>query len=206
MSELANYSIETDQLIWLAFKDGQSVRVPIGQLPRYLTPRDLQRIRRAMKLRRDFFRHHMPPALIALLVLGLALAVFAGQQTVAFIWNRTHAAPAPAPTTEIVRTLTPTGASPSPVPAAPASPPAGRVAAAATRRPAAAKPKAVPKLPAVTAKAAGVAVAVTPLAVPELPLPSPEPTVLPSPDPTPPPGGEVLGDSTIAAEQPPLTQ
>ena len=44
MSDLANYSIETDHTVLLWFQDGRHLRVPLGQLSHYLKPRDLEKI------------------------------------------------------------------------------------------------------------------------------------------------------------------
>lgn len=202
MSELANYSIETDHLVWLAFKDGNSLRVPVGQLPEYLTPRDLQRVRRAMKLRRDFFRHNMPPALLVLLVIGVIGLMAVGGQVALALLNREKEIPATVPPTEIVRnTAPPLSEQPLPVP----SPAVDTVATvnkpsrASRTRPASSVRSVV--VPAATPQAL---LEDAPLIVPALPQPSPEP-ILPSPQPSPlpeptplptPPPGDVLGDST----------
>lgn len=202
MGELANYSIETDQLVWLAFKNGQSLRVPVGQLPRYLTPRDLQKVRRAMKLRRDFFRHNMPPALLMLLVLGLVGMVAAGGQVLALMSRRSAPEP-PAPSrSEIVRNVnfaTPV-LSPAPQPAA------NRVVAVTRHQTTAvrAKPASVsapvsPAPPASTAAVPAPVVLPTPSVSLPAPTPIPSPTPVPQPSPTPQPvepPGQVLGDST----------
>src|SRR5882724_13587912 len=89
MGELSNYSIENDQLGWLVFKDGHSLRVPVGQLSRYLVPKDLKKVRRAMELRRDFFRQNMPKAFLLLLAFGLIAAVTASTTAVAWV-SRHH--------------------------------------------------------------------------------------------------------------------
>ena len=209
MSELANYSIETDSLILLAFKDGKSLRVPVGQLPHYLAPRDLQRVRRAIQLRRDFFRQHMPRTLIIVLALGALAFAATGSVAIAYLVDR-WSAPDPTPSkTEIVRNVGEATANPPPAPAV-----AGGAAAAPSPRAVAShvRPAPTPK----PARSAGVtrpAVAVTPYAEPgavvtaptPTPEPSPEPTPLPSPEP---PSGQVLGDSTgpDATTPPPETQ
>jgi hypothetical protein len=198
MGELANYSIETDQLVWLAFKDGHSLRVPFGLLPRYLTPRDLQKVRRAMKLRRDFFRHNMPTALLAFLAVGLVMLVAAGGQLLALLGRRTTLG-SPAPHTEIVRNVNSPASSPSPAPL-PATGPVVTV----VRHRTAARSKPMPTLPPVSLSAVVGTEAVLVTPIPTVPVPSPEPSPSPSPAPSPsptpdatePPAGQVLGDST----------
>jgi hypothetical protein len=88
MSQLSNYSVETDQLILLSFEDGRSLRVPISQLPKYLKGRDLQRVRRAINMRRAFFRQNMPPTIIVLIAtLVVAALAAAGEHTLAAIFS-----------------------------------------------------------------------------------------------------------------------
>jgi hypothetical protein len=206
MSELSNYSIETDHLVWLSFKDGKNLRVPVGQLPRYLTPRDLQKVRRAMRLRRDFMRHHMPGTLIAVIGVGLLLAVLAGEQTVAYFWRHNHVDPESVQPTEIVRNI-PLNSSPYVAPS-PVTTPAGQPVAAVTR-PTAARVKPVPTPPRANSKLKLPAVAVTPISLPGVPSPTPLPDVTPNPTPalptpTPPPNaGQVLGDSTSPGDPAP---
>jgi hypothetical protein len=211
MGELANYSIETDHLIWLSFKDGHSVRVPVGLLPNYLSPRDLQKVRRAIKLRRDFFRHNMPPTLLILFAVGLLTVVAAGTQTVALLMRRSAPYMPVIPHTEIVRnTGIPTHATlpdPSP-PASPAATPAATPVATAPKPPATtsrAKPSAESTKPAVAARlSTPKPVANTSNVLTPEPVVSPEPTPTPSPQPSPTPTppapqagpGQVLGDST----------
>lgn len=202
MSELANYSIETDRLIFLAFQDGSSLRVPVSQLPRYLTARDLQKVRRAIKLRRDFFRQHMPRALVVVAVLGALSLLATGTAVVAWLMQRDDEIPAqPNNHTEVARTIddsSPAASSGlgSPAPATPSAKP--KVAAKT-------KPVTTPKSSKLATKPA---VAVTPIAGPE-PTPgetTPEatpPAVLPTPEPA--PQGQVLGESTGPDGQAPTT-
>ncbi len=206
MGELTNYSIETDQLVWLSFKSGQNLRVTVGQLPHYLSPHDLKRVRRAIKLRRDFFRNHMPKTLIILLALGLtALAVTTGQ-VLAAMWHAQQG-PEPAGQTEIVRNALPAEDSPSP---APTSTPTAVAPVAGSVARTAAQAEAVPKLKAPARKLTAPSVSVTPLPAPggdsaalTAPTPAATPTpIVPTPTPiaeapdTNPNNGEVLGDST----------
>jgi hypothetical protein len=202
MSELANYSIETDQSVWLSFKDGHNLRVSVNQLPRYLSPHDLQKVRRAMKLRRDFIRHHMPKTLAIAAVLGLtALAVSSGQMLAAFWQEHEQLEPTPQQR-EIVRNLLPAGPDPLPAPS-PAAAPMGRVAGFNTARHEASSIKPVPTLTPVSKRVVKTAVSVTPISRPGIdagmaaPSPTPIPAATPvaTPAPTPQPGA-VLGQAT----------
>jgi len=94
MSELANYSIETDHTVLLAFKDGRRMRVPIGQLNHHLAPPDLEKVRAAIKLRRDFIRRHMPKVALLVAATGLVGLLTVGGRVVAEFMNRN---PIPAP-------------------------------------------------------------------------------------------------------------
>ncbi len=93
MGELANYSIETDHTVLLSFKDGKSLRVPFSQLAHYLRPTDLERVRSAIKLRRDFIRRHMPKALIALVAVGLLALFVGGSRVMAALWGQPEQPP-----------------------------------------------------------------------------------------------------------------
>jgi hypothetical protein len=209
MGELANYSIETDQLVWLAFKDGHSLRVPVAQLARYLAPRDLQKVRKAMNLRKDFFRQNMPKALVAVVAFGLITLVVAGQQVLALLGRRSTPTLASPTHTEIVRNITPQSPEPSPAPSPATSP----VAAVVARR-TAARAKPVPTLPpaASSAVAGATAVLVTPIPAAPTASPAPSPAASPSPSPSPsptpstPPAGQVLGDSTGPESSAPVPQ
>lgn len=67
MQKVRKYSIETDETIFLQFKDGSDIRVPVGDLALYVGSADLNRIERAIQVRKLFFQRHLPK-------LGLALA------------------------------------------------------------------------------------------------------------------------------------
>jgi hypothetical protein len=216
MSDLVNYSIETDHTVLLSFKDGRRLRVPLGQLPNHLGADDLAKITRALKLRRDFIRRHMPKAVLVLVAGGLiALGATEAPKVVAWLTHQ-PATPAPAPepaAPKIVhdsRTASPTVA-PSPQPAI-----KGQAIAQATGKSSAraslsksSKTRGTStqlKLP-VTGTVASVTLPVTlptplPTVLPADPItsPSPSPSVslTPTPSPTPqiPGQGQVLGDST----------
>ena len=202
MSELANYSIETDHLVWLSFKDGRSFRVPVGQLPRYLTPRDLIKVRRAMNLRHDFFRQHMPRTLVAFATVGVLAIVAGSGQVLAGLWHQPKpVAPDNPRQTEIVRNLSQPSSRPSAVP----SPASGSVVAAPKPH-AAARVRPVASIkPVAPAILSSPSALVTPIATPPISSPAPSPTPDPSPSPVPsptPPAGQVLGDSTEPGVEP----
>ncbi len=210
MSELANYSIETDHIVLLSFKDGRSIRVQMAQLHRHLAPGDLAKIRSAIKLRRDFIRLHMPKAALVLVAGGLLALILTGSRVVASLLSHPRPAPVQPPgVPHIARSILLPTPSVSPTPqilaqkeATARAPKRRSVARTAKPRPAAAS---VP-----TALAQPVtALLLTPSPLP-LPLPDPSAAPVPTPSPTPqpsppadqppvsdpPPQGQVLGDST----------
>ncbi|MDB5178525.1 MAG: hypothetical protein JWN01_468 [Patescibacteria group bacterium] len=206
MSELANYSIETDQTVLLSFTDGRRLRVPMDQLRRYLAPHDLQKITSAIKLRQEFLRRHMPRAVIILIVGGVMALLFAGGRAVAHLWRPPWSvAPAPASST-VVRSLNPPSPTLSPAPA-PSAEGSTTVAAAPLkpalrpRRPVANRPalKPAPLIPPVVSNALPVPSPLPlPIVLPDAPVPTPN-VGLPAPSPLPvptPPAGQVLGDAT----------
>lgn len=161
-NRLLNYSIETDHLILLHFSDGQSHRVSFDQISDHLVGPDLVKVKRAMKLRRDFFRHNnLPGALATLLAIGLAVVVAVDYRDVAAIWS--HARPLSSP---------PAGAANAPLiatptPTEPASSPSVEDSSPASASPAAKPATAVPPVPAAPpASASGLQVPLpTPVAV-----------------------------------------
>jgi hypothetical protein len=214
MSDLLNYSIETDHTVLLSFKDGRRLRVHLDDLPRYLSAADLATITRAVKLRNDFIRRHMPKAALALVAGGLiALAGTTTNQLAAWWEHRTDpvSAPtetAPAPTSApIVRNLQSGGtASPAPTPDA-AIKENTAVATAPTANRAKAKtahPPQVKKAARGATTPAGNVATTLPVPVPPpsdgpVTSPSPSPSASPTPTATPTPipnQGQVLGDST----------
>lgn len=124
MSELSTYSIETDQLVFLAFKDGHSLRVSVAQLPRHLSPHDLAKVRRAIRLRRDFFRQNMPRVLVIGLAVLLAAAVMTTTAPALAHWWHPRTMPQSGPRTEtkFVRSALPQSDLPSAVPTSPGRP------------------------------------------------------------------------------------
>jgi hypothetical protein len=216
MSDLANYSIETDHMVLLSFKDGRRLRVPLGQLANHLGTDDLAKVTRAFKLRRDFIRHHMPKAVIVLVAGGLiALSVTAAPKVMAWITHQTPApAPAPAPETRIVHDSR-TGPSVSPSPQQPAvkgqaiARPGSKVGSRIAHPSKLHQPTdtSIKLATPATGAIASVTLPVTlptplPTVVPASPITSPtpspsaSPTPVPSPTPQIPGQGQVLGDST----------
>ncbi len=54
--ELTNYTVESNSLVTLAFKNGTSKRVRVAQLSRYVLPEDAAKIQQALDLRKNFFK------------------------------------------------------------------------------------------------------------------------------------------------------
>lgn len=161
--KLLNYSIETDHLVLLHFSDGESQRVAFDQIADHLTGADLVKVNRAIKLRKDFFRHNnLPGSLAVAVAVGLAVVLVADYHGVAGLWKRSQpvdSAPAAASHAQAISTpeitVTPP---PTPTPSlTPSSP-------AAAQAPAGDRPSAVPPVPAAPpANAVGL----------QLPLPTP---------------------------------
>ena len=190
MSELLNYSIETDYSVWLSFRDGRNVRVAFIQLPHYLAPRDLIKVKRAMKLRQDFLRHNMPPTLAVLVAAGLALIVVTGGGAIAMITQLRRPAPLPAVHSEMVRYAEPHGPLHSTVANVVGATPGVIIRRNGT------KLNPLPTIKPVDTKLSAPAVIITPIAVPDIAAPKPLPIVSPPPIPAPlptPPAGDVLG-------------
>ena len=68
---LADFRIESDRVVFLAFTDGRSYRVSPNDLERFLGQDDLQRVRRALRLRQQFLRRILPPTAVILVVVGI---------------------------------------------------------------------------------------------------------------------------------------
>jgi hypothetical protein len=212
MEDLDTYSIETDRTVLLSFRNGRQRRVNVERLSNHLRPRDLEIVSRAMKLRHDFIRSHMPRTAVLLLAAGLMTLLALGGRTLAKLFG--HSSPAPPGSTMIVRSQ----AEPQPAAQeAPSSPGATPKLAASGRS---YKPafKLVSKhQPDPEAAAGSPAANVAPQPTPPLPSASPSPSPLPSSTPEPqsaqtagqtpagqtgptpsptPEQGQVLGDST----------
>lgn len=74
MSKLLRYSIETDQTVLLSFSDDSNVRVPISRVPEYVAPNDLKKINKALMMRENFFKRHLPKFAIIFAAGGLLVA------------------------------------------------------------------------------------------------------------------------------------
>ena len=94
MRKLATYSIETDHTVRLDFVDGQRMRVPVAKLSMYLHAPDLQRVERAVKIRRQFILRHMPKVIVGVAMAGLVTALFVAPRSVNRLLAPTQA-PAP---------------------------------------------------------------------------------------------------------------
>ena len=206
MSELVNYSIETDYSVWLSFKDGHSLRVAFGQLPKYLDPRDLKKVRRAMKLRQDFLHHNMPKTLVLAITLGLAGLMLTGGQALAHLWWPTQPV-APSGKSQIVHNTESTAK----MPLGGHNPSISR-AAVTLPQPVAARVQPVPTLQPDALKLNSVEVVVAPLptvpaASPALPVPPPSPSPAPVPSPTPAAaGGSKVGQPPASPTPSPITR
>jgi hypothetical protein len=209
MGDLENYSIETDQSVLLSFRDGRKVRVRPDRLSRYLGTKDLVKVRRAMRLRRDFLRLHMPKTAVVLLAAGLMAALLVSARTVAWILETDTGNPGH---NAVVRSQTESRPQADPAPTAPGATP--KLAARPHRQaqPTTALASAHLQLPAANLPVTLTAVSPAPLATPAA-GPSPAPSATPQPDtnqpagqpapgqtapsPTPAPDqGQVLGTST----------
>ncbi|HEY2004028.1 MAG TPA: hypothetical protein VGH44_02840 [Candidatus Saccharimonadia bacterium] len=204
MSELVNYSIETDKIVLLSFKDGRSLRVPFNHLSNYLRGTDLEKVKKTINLRRHFLRIHMPRFFIILAAIGGAVALLSvGSKTVASLLGHQ-----PAPQ----HTVNHTGIARSQLVPSPGLSPAAAQPAQRDMRLTAIKRVAQPKASSVqtttTPVPAPPASTPMPLASPmPMPMPTPSPAVTPSPTPSPSPTptiqpapakSQVLGDSTAA--------
>lgn len=224
MGDLVNYSVETDEVVLLIFRDGTRMRVPTNRLEQYLRPRDAARVGSAVKLRHAFLRHHMPKVAVALAAGGMVAMFTFATKPLATLWvgDARSAAETPEPgATRIVQDTGSTSTTPSRK--------IGLVQPAVTSQPVV-SPKPTPK---VTPKpglvqtpvnkaqnVTNILPQVTPQPTPQLlptpapsvsPAPSLTPTVAPTPAPSPAPGtivqsdqaanGQVLGDSTGPANQ-----
>jgi len=199
MSELANYSIETDKIVLLSFKDGRSLRVPFRHLSNYLKGADLEKVKKTINLRRHFLRIHMPRFFIILAAIGGAVALLTvGGKTVASLLGHQPAQQQPASHTGIARSQL--------VPSPQLSPAAAQPAQRDIRLTAAKRPVAQGQASSLQSTAAPVPAppASTPLPLAS-PTVSPTPTASPSPSPSPTPTGQpapaksqAFGDSTTA--------
>jgi len=68
---LTDFRIENDAVIFLAFTNGQEYRVNPKDLSRFLSGDDLQRVRNALRLRRQFMRRILPPTAMMVVALGI---------------------------------------------------------------------------------------------------------------------------------------
>lgn len=101
MSKLANFSVETDRVVLLQFRDGRERRVLVSRLAEYLGSADLARVSAAVKLRQSFLKDHMPRLGGWAMLAGAATAAFllaGGGATVAqLVRPAVSVAPVPSP-------------------------------------------------------------------------------------------------------------
>jgi hypothetical protein len=199
MSELSNYSIETDHTVVLSFKDGRRVRVPVGQLAHHLAPPDLEKVRASIRLRRDFIRRHMPKVALVMVAAGLIALLTVGGQAVAHLFMPPDAPTAP-DHTGIVRSqvIETPAVTPAPSPAVKGD---STVAAAALRPSSPRKSSSKPSAKAVLSSKT------YPTPLPDVtpdptPLPTPIPTPTSSPTPTPTPTPTPSPTPTVSPEPP----
>jgi hypothetical protein len=138
MGTLENFSIETENVVLLHFKDGQTKRVAVWQLSRHLLTRDLQRVRSALKLRRDFLRDHTPKSGLAIMLASGLMAVAWGSGTIMSNLMRPSAPVAAAPIKESTWSASALEVAPANTSVAPATAMTAGLAASTTAVPAAA--------------------------------------------------------------------
>jgi hypothetical protein len=71
MSKLLRYSIETDRTVLLSFSDDSNVRVPLSQVKEFVGPSELKKIEKALQIRENFFKRHLPKFAISFVAGGL---------------------------------------------------------------------------------------------------------------------------------------
>ncbi len=82
MSKLSHYSIETDRTVLLSFSDQSNVRVPISRVKEYVAPNELKTIEKALMMRENFFKRHLPKFAISFVAGGLLVATSFHENTV----------------------------------------------------------------------------------------------------------------------------
>lgn len=142
MLKLKNYSVETDNTVLLQFEDGSDKRVSLNHIGEFVAGNDLKKIQGALKVRKSFFKRHVPRVGIAVLASGLAtLAGMTHQQQLNHIIHPTKpnqniiAESGKATSFESISLTSQTESSRKPSPFA--SPPAEIVAGASTSAPSA---------------------------------------------------------------------
>jgi cytoskeletal protein RodZ len=99
---LADFRIESEAVVRLAFTNGKVYRVNPSDLERYLGREDLQAIRRALALRKQFMRRVLPTSMMVFLVASaIGLASHDVYQVQAMLHSRLH----PASAVKSVRTV-----------------------------------------------------------------------------------------------------
>ena len=80
MSKLLRYSIETDQTVLLKYDNSSEQRVSIACLRDVLKGDDLKRVQNALRVRKSFFKRHLPKLAITIAAGGLISVIGLTQQ------------------------------------------------------------------------------------------------------------------------------
>ncbi len=75
---LADFRIENDNVVLLLFAGGGKYRVSPHELPRYLSKGDLHRVNQALRMRKSFIKHVLPPNVTGVVVLAVVAVAGAG--------------------------------------------------------------------------------------------------------------------------------
>jgi hypothetical protein len=100
---LADFRIESDYVVRLTFSNGRSYRVNPRDLGHFLGQDDLNRVHRALHVRRQFIRRILPPTALVLVVVGI---IGFGRYDMSHI-SRSWLVPAPASSQQTVPNVTP---------------------------------------------------------------------------------------------------
>jgi hypothetical protein len=77
MLQMSDFSVESDQRILLKYQDGSSLRVAVADLSKHLKKEDLAKVKRALRLRRQYFAKMLPPwARVSLVGFGSAALIW----------------------------------------------------------------------------------------------------------------------------------
>ena len=94
MSALANYSIETDSMVLLQFRDGSHLRVELAKIGTILTPAEAEQVNKSVALRTRFIEASLPVwARMVLMTIGLAGLTFGSVKAAQRIWQQIHPVP-----------------------------------------------------------------------------------------------------------------
>lgn len=108
MSVLADYSIESDEVVFLRFRDGQSTRVNFDKLPTLLASEEVARIQQTLARREAFIRSSLP---VWARSIALALGVIAIAASGAKVAQQYYRQPQALPKIEISQPASSVGGS-----------------------------------------------------------------------------------------------